>query len=128
MKMPGKVLTTMVDPIEMSDHPKPPHAVSIWIKDEILHVELPNLHGGTPHYLKLPNNVWGMTQLVNILKARKPTSKLGEKGDQTQAQAEAEMKKLAKGIDPMAVKRPHAMPLTPQLKLNIMDVVRRFVR
>lgn len=107
---------------------RPPSAVTIWIVDNILCVELPNLHGENTHYLKLPNNVWGMTQLVNIINARDSESRIGTKGDPTQAQAEAEMKRLAKGIDPTVIKRKQSVKTTPEMRSTLKDLVRSMFR
>lgn len=106
---------------------KPSHHICLWVTDEILYAELPNPQGDTSHTLRLPNNVWGLTQAINILKVRNENSRLGERGDPTQAQAEAEMKRLAKGIDPNMITRPRSVvKITPKLRASAQNILRRF--
>ena len=116
----------------MSEFLKPPHAISIWASKEILYVELPQAHSGSgqSHQLRLPLNVYGLTQVVNILKARNDLSRLGEKGDQTQFQAEEEIKEMSRKAAGYKgkIKKPLAKAkATPELKLSIKDAIRRFI-
>lgn len=81
---------------------------------------------GQSHTLKLPNNTWGLMQVVNILKVRKDDSTIGTRGDMTQAQAEAEMKKLAKGIDPNMIQKPKIkIPITQEMRASARSILRR---
>ena len=114
------------------DNIKPPHAISIWASKEILYVELPQANGssGQSHILKLPLNVYGLTQCINVLKARSQTSRIGEKGDQTQFQAEEEIKEMQRKAAGYTgkIKKPLAKAkATPELKLSIKDAIRRFI-
>lgn len=116
----------------MTDIIKPPHAISIWATKEILYVELPKADGsgGQGHTLQLPLNVFGLTQCINLLKARQVSSRLGEKGDPTQFQSEkaiAEMSRKAAGYTG-PIKKEIKIPLTEKLKLDVKSVIRRFVR
>lgn len=115
----------------MSENLKPPHAVSIWATKELLYVELPQASGtpGTPHYLKLPLNVWGLTKCLDIIKARQENSKIGEKGDPTQYQADEEIKRMAKAAAGYKgpIKKEVKVPLTKELKDNVKNAIRRFI-
>jgi hypothetical protein len=115
----------------MTDIIKPPHAVSIWATKEILYVELPSADNGlTPsHTIKLPLNVFGLTQVVNILHSRSSTSRLGEKGDPTQFQAEKEIKEMQRAAAGYKgpVKKDVTVPLTETLRTSVKDVIRRFI-
>lgn len=115
----------------MTDILKPSHAITIWSSKEILYVELPQAsgEGNKTHILKLPLNVWGLTQLLNTLKARSQTSRLAEKGDPTQFQADreiAEMSRKAAGYTG-PIKKEIKVPLSEKLKTNLKDVVRRYI-
>ena len=112
----------------MSDNLKPPFAANLWVNHDILFVELPSVIEGAPsHTLRLPNNVWGMSQVVQILQVRNENSTIGTRGDPTQAQAEAEMKKLAKVIDPTMIKRPKGkIVLTRQMRASAASILKRF--
>lgn len=115
----------------MTDLIKPPHAISIWASKEILYVELPQADTGSgqSHTIKLPLNVYGLTQVVNLLHARSSASRIGTKGDPTQHQAEADtvrMQRLAAGYKG-PIKKEVKIPISQELKNNLRDVIRRFI-
>lgn len=115
----------------MTDLIKPPHAISIWASKEILYVELPPAHTGVgqSHILKLPLNIYGLTQIVNILRSRTPQSKLGQLGDPTQFQSDRavnEMQRLATGYKG-PIEKEAKVTLTQELSLKVKDAIRRFV-
>lgn len=108
----------------MTDFIRPAHSIHMWASDNILHLELPSLHGAKSHFLKLPLNVYGLTQAVEIVKARHSESRIGERGDMTQAQAEKEMADLARKIDPTKITRPKPT-MSPEKRSIVQDVLRR---
>lgn len=116
----------------MTDAIRPPHAVSIWATKEILYVELPpaNTGSGQSHTLSLPLTVYGLTQVINILHARSTTSRISTKGDPTQSQSEEaikEMQRKAAGYKGKITKPQAKIKPTPETKLNVRDVIRRFI-
>ena len=110
---------------------KPSHAISIWISKDILYVELPHADGakGQAHLLRLPNNVWRLTQALNIVKARHESSQLGTKGDPTQAQSETaikEMQRKAAGYTGPITKEVK-VPVSTELSSKVKDAIRMFI-
>lgn len=115
----------------MTDIIKPPHAISLWVTKDILYAELPHADGvkGHAQTLRLPNNVWGLTKLLDILRERHSGSKLASKGDPTQGQADRDiqdMQRKAAGYTG-PIKKQIKVPLTTELKNNVRDVIRRFI-
>lgn len=116
----------------MSEALKPPHAVSIWASKEILYVELPKADGtpGTSHTLRLPLNVFGLTKCLDIIKARQENSKIGEKGDRTQFQADEEIKQMqrkAAGYTGKITRPPAKIKASPEMKTSVIEQIRRFI-
>ena len=113
-------------------HPiiRPPHAITMWEDDGILVLEMPDATGRTEavHYLRVPLNTFGLNEAVRILRSRNVRSRIGEKGDPTQFQVNAEMKALAKGYDPALVHRPHPkVHASPETRSRARDLIRRFI-
>ena len=109
----------------MTDTPiRPPFAPYIWSADNILYLESPGPNGKT-HLLRFPLNVFGMTQIVNMLKARSHESRIGEPGDLTQHQTDDEIRRLLKGFPDSKVKRPNKLPMNPERQGIVKDVLRR---
>lgn len=106
---------------------RPPHAISLWIQDNVLIAELPNTQDQTAqaHYLRFPHNVYGLTQLVEVLRARDENSRIGSKGDPTQAQTDKELALLAKGFDPSKIKRKEVVKMDEGIRGTIRDILRK---
>lgn len=106
----------------------PAYAARIWTDNNVLFLDLPNTLAAdrASHTLKLPMNVYGMTQAVEILKARHELSTIGTKGDQTQHQADADIAKLIAGFDPDKVKKPKAkVTMTDNMRASVREIMRR---
>lgn len=115
----------------MTDVIRPPHAITIWASKEILYVELPpaDTGDGQSHILKLPLNVYGLTHVVNLLRARTPKSTVGQLGDPTQFQSDRtilEMQKKAAGYKGPITKEAK-VPLTPERQDTVREIIRRFI-
>lgn len=116
--------------MQMTDTLRPPHAISLWANNEVLYVELPNTHisFGQSHQLKLPLNVYGLTQVVNILRSRSSQSRVGELGDPTQHQADAaikQMQRAAAGYKGPITKPKAKISATPEQRSTIRDILRK---
>jgi hypothetical protein len=79
---------------------KPPWAFTVWSDADYLYAELPTINGHTAHTVKVPNDVVGLNKLIILAKSRNESSKLGTKGEPTQAQIE----KIS--YDPSKVRKP----------------------
>lgn len=103
---------------------RPDNAAFIWADNNILHVELPDPASGKSHIIRLPLNVYGLGQVVEVLKHRHNSSKIGTTGDPTQHQVEENIR-LAKGYKG-PIKKPLAkVALTPQLSASIKEIMRK---
>lgn len=64
----------------------PPHAVSIWLEDGSIHMDLPAIGSHLNHRLTFPNNAHGQARMMHLLSQRTHESRIGEAGDLTQHQ------------------------------------------
>jgi hypothetical protein len=53
------------------DTDPPPHAVTLWLTDHDIIVQLPMTAGGIPYLLKLPLSEGGLMQALELLRKRK---------------------------------------------------------
>lgn len=115
----------------MTNSIKPSHAVTIWSDKEILYVELPQASGqiGQAHILKLPLNIFGLTQCINLLKARSDASRIGERGDPTQFQADKEIQEMSKKAAGYKgpITKEAKVSLTPERRDTVREMIRRFI-
>jgi hypothetical protein len=111
----------------MTDIIRPPHAAYIWANNDILFLELPNAQGGNQtHTLRLPLNVFGLTQAVALLKERGSHSRISTKGDPTQGQTDKAIAELVRGFDPAKVKKGRGqITITEERRSTIRDVLRK---
>ena len=114
----------------MTDTIRPPHAISLWANKDILYVELPQANGSgeQSHTIRLPLNVYGLTQAVELLRSREVTSRIGTKGDPTQHQAEAsikDMQKKAAGYTGPITRPKQKLALTPERAMSVRSILRQ---
>jgi hypothetical protein len=104
----------------MSDTIKPPWAFSIWSNSDHIFVELPAIDGHQAHQVRLPNDVVSLKKILVLAKARDIKSKIGMKGDPTQAQIE----KLS--YDPSMVRKVRPkLKFTAEQRIGARDILRR---
>jgi hypothetical protein len=99
---------------------KPPWAFSIWCDSNSIFAELPAIGGHTAHTVKVPNTVVGLKKLLVLAKARDAGSKLGMKGEPTQAQIE----KIE--YDPSMIRKAkEKIKFTPAQRIGAREVLRK---
>lgn len=76
----------------------PPYAASIWVEGDLIHMELPAIGRLTHHRLAFPNDAYGMTRAVYLLKQRTTQSLIGEEGDLTQAQLDRKIRNMKRKV------------------------------
>lgn len=101
---------------------RPPWAASLWQSDEWLYVELPATIGHLAHTIRVPATVEGMTKILDMLKVRDESSRIGSKGDPTQWQVDRNVVSYDEG----KVKRQKPKDkFSPQIRSGARDVLRK---
>lgn len=104
----------------MTDTIKPPWAFSIWCNNDHIYAELPNINGQKAHVIKLSNDGVGLRKLLILAKARNVESKIGTKGDPTQAQINKPT------YDPAMVRKVRPkISHTPEQRITTRDILRK---
>lgn len=104
----------------------PPHAVSLWLEDGSIHMDLPAIGSHLSHRLTFPNNVQGLNRMMHLLASRSHLSKIGEAGDLTQHQVNRKLKEKAPWDLPKGkYVKPKKDTFSPALRQGARDVLRR---
>lgn len=67
---------------------KPDFAASVWSDGDWIYCEIPSIVGKTPHTLRFTNDPGGLAQILNLVKIRDHSSKIGTKASPTQWQVD----------------------------------------
>lgn len=104
----------------MTDSIKPPWAISLWYNADQIYAELPAIGGHASHVVRVPNDGAGLRKLLHLARSRDIGSKLGTKGDPTQAQIEVP------SYDPKMVRRVRPKtPSTTEQRLGAVTILRK---
>ncbi len=107
----------------------PPTAVSLWLAEGQIHMDLPAINGHTTHRLTFPNDAIGMTRALYLLQQRNQGSYLATEGDITQHQLDRKVRNMkAKLLVDAAGERlvkKSKDSFSPTLRQSARDVMRR---
>lgn len=108
----------------------PSHAVSLWLEDGSIHMDLPAVGHLHSHRLTFPNDGIGMTRALYLIQQRTKASLLATEGDVTQHQLDRKVRnmKTKLKVDASGERVTKVKPkdsFSPALRQGARDVLRR---